>query len=77
MFDIADSILVVWYDSNGVDHDTTLYRILQICRKENPKFNKDKCHFRCILVPFFGGVISRKGVKQGLRKLKHLLTCDH
>ena len=34
--------------------------------------NKDKCHFRCISVPFFGE-ISRHGVQPDKCKL-HMLT---
>ena len=36
------------------------------------KLNKDKCHFRCTSVPFFGEIISRHGVKPDLQKLKKL-----
>ena len=42
VFDTADDILVVEYDTNDRDHDNTLRGILQICRKENLKLNKDK-----------------------------------
>ena len=32
VFGIADTILVVGYDSDGKDHDDTLWKVLQICR---------------------------------------------
>ena len=47
-------------------------RELQMCRQLNIKCNKDKCHFRCTSVPFFGEVISRHGVNPDLQKLKAL-----
>ena len=62
VFGIADDILVVGYDSNGRDHDVTLWQVLQICRNVNLKLNKGKCHFRCSSVPSFWEVISRLGV---------------
>ena len=52
VFDIADGILVVGYDTDGKDHDEMLQQVLQICRQVNIKLNKDKCHFRCMSVPF-------------------------
>ena len=48
------------------------HTVSQICRKENLKLNKDKCHFRCTSVPFFGENISRQGMIPDLRKLKAL-----
>ena len=32
MFGIADEILTVGYDSDGKDHDETIWQVLQICR---------------------------------------------
>ena len=61
VFYIADVFLIVGYD-DGTDHGTTLCKVLQKCRKENLKLNKDKCHFRCTSIPFFGQIISRHGV---------------
>ena len=46
VFEIADDILVVGYDDDGMDHDYTLRRVLLICWKVNLKLNKDECHFR-------------------------------
>ena len=42
VFGIADNILIERYNGNDTGHDRTLYRVLQICRNENLKFNKDK-----------------------------------
>ena len=44
VFGILNGILAIGYDSDWTDHDTTLCRGLQICRRESPKLNKVKCH---------------------------------
>ena len=72
MFGIADNFLVVGYDSNGKDHDDTLEQVLQICRQLNLKLNKDKFHFRCTSVSFFGKVIYRHSIQPDPQKLKAL-----
>ena len=53
---MTEDIFVVGYDRYGKNHDT-LQRVLQVCRQMNLKINKDKCHFRCTQVPFFGEII--------------------
>ena len=40
VFGVAYDILVVGYDSDGKDHDGTLQKVLQICRKINMKLKK-------------------------------------
>ena len=40
VFGIADDILLAGYNDKSTDHDQTLYRVLQICRKEHLKLNK-------------------------------------
>ena len=70
VFGITDDIWVVGYGRDGKDHDDTLQRVLQRCRQVNLKLNKDKCHFRCTQVLFFGKIISRNGVKPHPLKLK-------
>ena len=72
VFGIVDDIIVVGFDSDGKDHDKTLWKVLKICRNVNLKLNKDKCHFRCTSVPFFREVISRLGVQPSPQKLKVL-----
>ena len=63
----------VGYDQDNIDNDATLCRVPQIYKKENLKLNKDKYHFRCMIVPFFGEIISRCEVQYDLYKL-HVLT---
>ena len=73
VFSIANDILVVGYGADDKDHEETLQRVLQICTQVNLKLNKDKCHFRCTSVPFFGEIILQHGVKPDPRKLKALM----
>ena len=55
VFGIADDILVIGYNKDGTDHDRAVYKVLKCCQDVNLKLNKDKCHFRCTSIPFFGG----------------------
>ena len=56
----ADDILVIGYDDNGADHDAVVHKVLQRCEEVNLKLNKEKCHFRCTSIPFFGEVTLRR-----------------
>ena len=42
-------------------------------QRSQPKNNKDKCHFRCTPVPFFGEVILRNRVQPDPQKIKALM----
>ena len=75
VFGIADDILVVGYEDDGRDHDKTVHKVLQRCRKVNLKLNKDKGHFRCISVLFFEEVISGNGVQPDHRKSRPSWRC--
>ena len=68
VFGIADDILVIGYDENGADHDATVHNVLWQCEEVNLKLNKEKCHFRCMSIPFFGEVLLRDGVQLVLCK---------
>ena len=72
VFGIADDILVIGYDKNGADHDEAVYSVLGQCQDVNLKLNKEKCHFRCTSIPFFGKVVLREGVQPDLQKVKAL-----
>ena len=76
VFGIADDILVMGYNEDGTDHDKAVYNVLRWCREVKLKLNKDKCHFRCTSIPFFGKVISRRGIQPDPQKIK-ALTCQH
>ena len=73
VFGIADDILVIGrYNKDGTDHDEAVYNVLRQCHDVNLKLNKDKCHFRCTAIPFFGKVVSRQGVQPDPQKVKAL-----
>ena len=73
VFGIADDILAIGYNDDGTDHDAMVYKVLQRCKEVNLKLNKEKCHFRCTSIPFFGEVIFRRGVQSDLQKIKALM----
>ena len=72
VFGIADDILVIGYDKDRTDHDEAVYNVLRQCQDGNLKLNKDKCHFRCMSIPFFSEVVSREGVQLDLQKIRAL-----
>ena len=70
LFGIADDVLVIGYDKAGTDCDKAVYNVLRQCQDVNLKLNKDKCHFRCTLIPFFGEVVSGEGIQPGPLKIR-------
>ena len=70
VFGITDDILVISYDKNGTDHDAAVHKVLWRYKEVN--LNKEKCHFRCTSIPFFGEVISRDGIQPDPQKIKAL-----
>ena len=72
VFGIADDILVIGYDKDGMDHDEAVYNVLRQCQDVNLKLNKDKCHFRCTSIPFFSEVVSREGIQLDPQKIRAL-----
>ena len=77
VFGIADDILVIGYDKDRADHNEAVYSVLEQCQDVNLKLNKDKCHLRCTLIPFFGKVVSRKVSNQIHKKSEHWPKCWH
>ena len=73
VFGIADDILIAGFDNVGRDHDETVDKVLEICRKADLKLNKDKCHSRCTSILFFGEGISQDGSGPDPIKLKALM----
>ena len=57
VFGTAYDILMVGYDAES--RDRTLRQMMQLCHREHIKLKKNKCHFRCTKIPFFGEVLSR------------------
>ena len=72
VFGIADDILVIGYDKDGTDNDKAVYSVLRQCQDVNLKLNKDKCHFRCTSMPYFGEVVSREGIQPDPQKIRPL-----
>ena len=72
VFGIADNILVIGYDKGGADHNKAVYSVLRWCQDVNLKLNKDKCHFRCMSIPFFGKVVPREGIQPDPQKIRAL-----
>ena len=72
VFGIADDILVIGYNKDTADHDEAVYKVLKWCQDVNLKLNKEKCHFRCTSIPFFGEVVSRHGVQPNPQKVRAL-----
>ena len=71
VFGIADDILVIGYDKNREDHGEAVYSVLRQCQDVNLKLNKEKCHFRCTSILFFGEVVLREGVQPDPQKSEH------
>ena len=55
------------------DHDKNLDALMQKCRQQNVKLNKEKIKLRSKEVSFMGHVISEKGLKPDPEKLKAVL----
>ena len=72
VFGIADDILVIGYNKNGADHNKAAYSVLKQCQDVNLKLNKEKCHFRCTSIPFFGKVVLRKSIQPDPWKVRAL-----
>ena len=72
IFGITDDILVIGYKGNGTDYDTVVHIVLQRCKKVYLKLKKEKCHFRCTSIPFFGEAILRRGVQPDPQNIKAL-----
>ena len=76
IFGIMDDILVIGCNDDGTDHDAMVHKVLQRCEEVNLKFNKEKCHFRCTSISYFGEVISRSTTRP-TKKSKPSQTCQH
>ena len=67
---IADDILVIGFDDDSSDHDAVLDVVCARADKVNLCFNEKKCIIHCTIAPFFGELVSRKGVKPDPTKLE-------
>ncbi len=55
---IADDILIVSYKEDGSDHDDAVRQLCQAAQKANMRFNKEKCIFHAMQVPFYSNLIT-------------------
>ena len=72
VFGIIDDILIVGFDTDYRDHDVSVEKELQRCRKANLKLNKEKCLFKQTCISFLREVILRHGMSLDLAKDKVL-----
>ena len=72
VFSIADDILVIGYGKDRADHDKAVCKVLKWCQDVNLKLNKEKCHFRCKSIPFFGEIVSRQDIQPNPQKVRAL-----
>ena len=68
VINIADDLLV--YGRDDEEHDKNLIALLDRCREVNLTLNPDKLRFKCRSVPFFGNIISDKGIKPDPSKVQ-------
>ena len=67
---------MIGYDKDGTDHEEAVYKVLRQCQDVNLKLNKEKCHFRCTSIPFFGEIVSRDGMQPHPQKISTLTRCQ-
>ena len=65
---IADDLLV--YGSSVEEHDRNLRALLDRCRDKNLTLNPNKLKFKSNNVPFFGNIVTSKGMKPDPKKVE-------
>ena len=65
---IADDILV--FGKDAAEHDRNLLALLDKCREVNLTLNPKKLKFKCQSVPFFGNVVTNKGIRPDPSKVQ-------
>ena len=77
MFVVADDILVAGCGETTVDteadHDTKMAQLLDRCRTNNIKLNKDKLHWKGSELAYMGHLITAEGVKPDPAKLEAIV----
>ena len=71
---IVDDILV--YGSSKEQHDTNLRSVLLRARSKGVKFNADKAVICVSEVPYFGHILSSKGLKADPEKISAILNME-
>ncbi|XP_062499663.1 uncharacterized protein K02A2.6-like [Corticium candelabrum] len=77
IYTIADDILVVGsgttHDEARKDHDENLLRLLQRCRNQGIKLNKDKSYIATQKVAYMGHVLTSQGIKPDDDKIEAIV----
>ena len=68
VLNIADDLLV--YGSTIEEHDNNLKALLDRCRDVNLTLNPKKLRFKSDNVPFFGNIVTSKGIKPDPKKVE-------
>ena len=68
VLNIADDLLV--YGSTIEEHDSNLKALLDRCRDVNLTLNPKKLRFKSDNVPFFGNIVTSKGIKPDPKKVE-------
>ncbi|KAK2702145.1 hypothetical protein QYM36_019275, partial [Artemia franciscana] len=56
--------------ANTEDHDAKLRLVLQRAREKGVRFNRDKCIFDALSIPYFGHLLTTEGIKADPEKTK-------
>ena len=64
------------YKDDQSDHDANLQAVMGRARERGLKFNPEKCKIGCTEVPFFGHIISAKGLRLDPKKIQAILNMD-
>ncbi|KAK2713261.1 hypothetical protein QYM36_009211 [Artemia franciscana] len=56
--------------ANTEDHDAKLRLVLQRAREKGVRFNRDKCIFNALNIPYFGHLLTTEGIKADPEKTK-------
>ena len=67
---IADDLLI--FGSNIEEHDRNLLAVLERCKEIGLTSNPKKFKFKCKMLPFFGNVVSDKGILPDPKKVQSI-----
>ena len=70
VINIADDLLI--FGSTIEEHDKNLVAVLERCKEIGLTLNPRKFKFKCKMVPFFGNVVSDKGILPDPKKVQSI-----
>lgn len=75
---VADDILVYGCGDSREEaekqHDDNLVKLLEACRKQNLKLNKEKVRYKSQEIKFIGHIVSDKGIKPDSEKVQAVIN---